>query len=218
MNVNQLVHPVGPPRYSKVSLPSISNILYDMPPPTSQYPPPELSNYYLARVSPRLGPIGPSRTSSIAPLCLPPLGSQPPFAVTAAPEVNHAQVPLMEQHMAQKSPRPHHSQPTSPTAPRLRTRNNLPKETTYVLLKWLNEHLNHPYPNSFEKNQLMLLTGLNQQQLSNWFINARRRKIKVLKRSESTKWGATRSLLHCINPLKAFYFFSVTANTRNIDQ
>jgi hypothetical protein len=62
-----------------------------------------------------------------------------------------------------------------------KTRNNLPKETTYVLLKWLNEHLNHPYPNSFEKNQLMMSTGLNQQQLSNWFINARRRKIKLLK-------------------------------------
>jgi len=62
-----------------------------------------------------------------------------------------------------------------------KTRNNLPKETTYVLLKWLNDHLNHPYPNSFEKNQLMMSTGLNQQQLSNWFINARRRKIKLLK-------------------------------------
>lgn len=64
---------------------------------------------------------------------------------------------------------------------RSRTRNNLPKETTHILLKWLNEHLNHPYPNSFEKTQLMISTGLTQQQLSNWFINARRRKIKVLR-------------------------------------
>ncbi|CCE82413.1 Piso0_002138 [Millerozyma farinosa CBS 7064] len=62
-----------------------------------------------------------------------------------------------------------------------KTRNNLPKETTYILIKWLNEHISHPYPNSFEKNQLMMSTGLNQQQLSNWFINARRRKIKMLK-------------------------------------
>lgn len=64
---------------------------------------------------------------------------------------------------------------------RVRTRNNLPKETTYILLKWLNEHLKHPYPNSFEKTQLMMTTGLSQQQLSNWFINARRRKIKALR-------------------------------------
>lgn len=62
-----------------------------------------------------------------------------------------------------------------------KTRNNLPKETTYILIKWLNEHISHPYPNSFEKNQLMMSTGLNQQQLLNWFINARRRKIKFLK-------------------------------------
>ncbi|CAI5760180.1 unnamed protein product [Candida verbasci] len=62
-----------------------------------------------------------------------------------------------------------------------RTRNNLPKEITYILLRWLHDHINHPYPNSFEKNQLMMATGLNQQQLSNWFINARRRKIKTIK-------------------------------------
>lgn len=68
--------------------------------------------------------------------------------------------------------------------PRSRTRNNLPKETTYILLKWLNDHLNHPYPNSFEKTQLMMTTGLNQQQLSNWFINARRRKIKTLRQRQ----------------------------------
>lgn len=85
---------------------------------------------------------------------------------------------------------PHHtSSITSPnplvvnhrSSGKRKTRNNLPKETTYILLKWLNDHLNHPYPNSFEKNQLMMSTGLNQQQLSNWFINARRRKIKTLK-------------------------------------
>ncbi|EGV64068.1 hypothetical protein CANTEDRAFT_114099 [Yamadazyma tenuis ATCC 10573] len=78
------------------------------------------------------------------------------------------------------------SNSTSPkaTVEKRKTRNNLPKETTYVLLKWLNEHLNHPYPNSFEKNHLMMTTGLNQQQLSNWFINARRRKIKVLKEQQ----------------------------------
>lgn len=74
--------------------------------------------------------------------------------------------------------------PDSDKSGRRKTRNNLPKETTYILLKWLSEHLNHPYPNSFEKSQLMSSTGLNQQQLSNWFINARRRKIKILKEQQ----------------------------------
>lgn len=72
---------------------------------------------------------------------------------------------------------------------RRKTRNNLPKETTYILLKWLNDHLNHPYPNLFEKNQLIASTGLNQQQLLNWFINARRRKIKVLKKQQKLGYG-----------------------------
>ncbi|GEQ68847.1 hypothetical protein JCM33374_g2516 [Metschnikowia sp. JCM 33374] len=69
---------------------------------------------------------------------------------------------------------------------KVRTRNNLPKEVTHVLLTWLNDHLNHPYPNSFEKAQLILATGLNQQQLSNWFINARRRKIKFLREKSNS--------------------------------
>lgn len=76
---------------------------------------------------------------------------------------------------------------TSSLATRARTRNNLPKETTYIFLKWLNDHLNHPYPNSFEKTQLMMTTGLNQQQLSNWFINARRRKIKLLRQKKQAE-------------------------------
>lgn len=71
------------------------------------------------------------------------------------------------------------SSPTTTTTKR--TRNNLPKEVTYVLLRWLRDHVNHPYPSACEKNQLMMATGLNQQQLSNWFINARRRKLKALK-------------------------------------
>lgn len=72
-------------------------------------------------------------------------------------------------------------EPKSLGASKRKTRNNLPKETTYILINWLNDHLNHPYPNLFEKNQLMASTGLNHQQLLNWFINARRRKIKMLK-------------------------------------
>lgn len=107
-------------------------------------------------------------------------------------------LPLLHRQLTSSDRRPLVALPTSPGLPlsksltpeasglstRARTRNNLPKETTYILLKWLNDHLNHPYPNSFEKTQLMMTTGLNQQQLSNWFINARRRKIKVLRQKQ----------------------------------
>ncbi|AWU73444.1 hypothetical protein CAS74_001246 [Pichia kudriavzevii] len=65
-------------------------------------------------------------------------------------------------------------------------RSNLPKQATAVLLTWLVDNINHPYPNSKEKVELMRKTGLTPQQLSNWFINARRRKIQMLKEKSSS--------------------------------
>lgn len=63
-------------------------------------------------------------------------------------------------------------------------RSNLPKQSTSILLNWLHNNLDHPYPNSKEKKELMDRTGLSPQQLSNWFINARRRKIQGLRDSK----------------------------------
>ncbi|CAM9019939.1 unnamed protein product [Wickerhamomyces anomalus] len=61
-------------------------------------------------------------------------------------------------------------------------RQNLPRQTTLILLSWLSEHLDRPYPNSREKYELLMKTRLTIQQLDNWFINARRRKINVLRK------------------------------------
>jgi len=54
-------------------------------------------------------------------------------------------------------------------------RGNLPKTATNILKKWLFEHLFHPYPTEEEKSALAQQTGLTMNQISNWFINARRR-------------------------------------------
>ncbi|KAI2642873.1 hypothetical protein GGS21DRAFT_196728 [Xylaria nigripes] len=54
-------------------------------------------------------------------------------------------------------------------------RGNLPKETTEKLRAWFVEHLTHPYPTEDEKQELMRQTNLQMNQISNWFINARRR-------------------------------------------
>ncbi|KAG1437500.1 hypothetical protein G6F56_013073 [Rhizopus delemar] len=54
-------------------------------------------------------------------------------------------------------------------------RGNLPKTITAILREWLIEHCHNPYPTEAEKNQLRLKTGLTLNQISNWFINARRR-------------------------------------------
>lgn len=66
-------------------------------------------------------------------------------------------------------------------------RANLPKKTTSILLGWLNDNLDHPYPSATEKSELIRLTGLTNQQLSNWFINARGRKIQVLRALKEEK-------------------------------
>ncbi|KOG99424.1 Tos8p [Saccharomyces eubayanus] len=56
-------------------------------------------------------------------------------------------------------------------------RSNLPGATVHILNKWLLEHINNPYPTLQEKRELLAQTGLTKLQISNWFINARRRKV-----------------------------------------
>lgn len=78
-------------------------------------------------------------------------------------------------------------------------RGNLPKETTDKLRAWFMAHLQHPYPTEDEKQELMRQTGLQMSkfvwqrhglrreanvgqpdQISNWFINARRRQLPAM--------------------------------------
>lgn len=54
-------------------------------------------------------------------------------------------------------------------------RGNLPKSITVILRQWLIEHCHNPYPTESEKKELKQKTGLTLNQISNWFINARRR-------------------------------------------
>lgn len=58
-------------------------------------------------------------------------------------------------------------------------RSNLPKKTVEILNNWLLSHLHDPYPSPEEKLKLLEQTGLTKVQLSNWFINVRRRKVFV---------------------------------------
>ncbi|KAI4227177.1 MAG: hypothetical protein L6R36_002615 [Xanthoria steineri] len=59
-------------------------------------------------------------------------------------------------------------------------RGNLPKQTTDILRAWLHEHLDHAYPSEEQKQHLIRETGLTDKQVSNWFINARRRNLPRL--------------------------------------
>ena len=54
-------------------------------------------------------------------------------------------------------------------------RGKLPKAVIYHLKTWLLEHEDHPYPTEEEKRGFCETTGLDISQVSNWFVNARRR-------------------------------------------
>jgi len=66
-----------------------------------------------------------------------------------------------------------------------RRRGNLPKAVTALLKDWLAKHKKHPYPTEEEKLLLSKETKLSLQQISNWFINARRRHLPHLLESEA---------------------------------
>lgn len=65
--------------------------------------------------------------------------------------------------------------PVPTTMIQRRRRGNLPKTVTAVLKQWLVDHCRNPYPTEAEKTGLKDKTGLTLNQISNWFINARRR-------------------------------------------
>lgn len=56
---------------------------------------------------------------------------------------------------------------------RNKKRENLPKEATAILKKWLLSHMLLPYPGIEEKILLCKATQLTLNQVNNWFINAR---------------------------------------------
>ncbi|XP_020240439.1 homeobox protein knotted-1-like 1 [Cajanus cajan] len=56
-----------------------------------------------------------------------------------------------------------------------RKKGKLPKDARMILMDWWNAHYRWPYPTEEEKVQLSEMTGLDQKQINNWFINQRKR-------------------------------------------
>ncbi|KAI4349896.1 hypothetical protein L6164_010439 [Bauhinia variegata] len=58
---------------------------------------------------------------------------------------------------------------------RKRKKGKLPKDARTALMNWWNTHYRWPYPTEEEKLKLAEITGLDQKQINNWFINQRKR-------------------------------------------
>jgi len=54
-------------------------------------------------------------------------------------------------------------------------RRSFSREAVKILRCWLEDHVEHPYPDPKEKEVLQMKTGLRKDQVSNWLANARRR-------------------------------------------
>lgn len=52
-----------------------------------------------------------------------------------------------------------------------------PGNTSTILLHWLNDHANKPYPSGQEMLELARATNLSKCQIQQWFVNARRRMV-----------------------------------------
>ncbi|KAL1851237.1 hypothetical protein Plec18170_006562 [Paecilomyces lecythidis] len=63
----------------------------------------------------------------------------------------------------------------------------LPRNAVIVLRSWLHQHKDYPYPTQWEKENLQQETGLSNAQISDWFMNARRRKLAGGKSTSEAK-------------------------------
>ncbi|KAK4544666.1 hypothetical protein LTR36_003915 [Oleoguttula mirabilis] len=56
-----------------------------------------------------------------------------------------------------------------------RKRSNLPKQSTEIMKTWFDQNITNPYPSEEQKALFSNATGISMTQVSNWFINHRRR-------------------------------------------
>ena len=84
-------------------------------------------------------------------------------------EYRHSQHDVYAQHMGV----PVQSGDGGKGGPQRKRRGNLPKETTDKLRSWFHSHLHHPYPTEDEKQELMMVTGLQMSAYRLFSLNTK---------------------------------------------
>ncbi|EMC93849.1 hypothetical protein BAUCODRAFT_212345 [Baudoinia panamericana UAMH 10762] len=70
-----------------------------------------------------------------------------------------------------------------------RKRSNLPKSSTEIMKTWFDQNIANPYPSEEQKAHFSRITGISMTQVSNWFINHRRRCPELRDRRERQQTG-----------------------------
>ncbi len=69
-------------------------------------------------------------------------------------------------------------------------RGKLPEGGVAILKSWLFDHRNHPYPSEVDKDILSKASDLRVKQVGDWFINARRRLLPLMKGATEETYSA----------------------------
>lgn len=70
-----------------------------------------------------------------------------------------------------------------------RKRSNLPKQSTEIMKTWFDQNIANPYPSEEQKAVFSNATGISMTQVSNWFINHRRRCPELRDKREKSRGG-----------------------------
>ncbi|CZT25649.1 uncharacterized protein RCC_11318 [Ramularia collo-cygni] len=71
-----------------------------------------------------------------------------------------------------------------------RKRSNLPKQSTEIMKTWFDQNITNPYPSEEQKAIFSSATGISMTQVSNWFINHRRRCPELRDKREKSRGGS----------------------------
>ena len=114
---------------------------------------------------------------------------------TASPIITTMSMPSQESSTArtQRKKQPHLPHDPADQAGRKARRPNFPTTVTNILKSWLLSHTDNPYPSDEEKQALCEECDITLKQVEDWFINGRRRILRILVSQDPKKRAATES-------------------------